>query len=59
MKGYVADTMALILWMEKRKMPSLAKDIFISASKGLTTLYIPAMVLVEIGYLSEKNRYNW
>ena len=53
---FVADTMALILRLEKRKMGSKAKASFISAEKEQAGLIIPAMVLVELCYLSEKNR---
>lgn len=48
--------MAIVLWMEKRKMPVKSKDLFIDIEKGLAKLFIPAMVIVEIGYLSEKSR---
>ena len=53
---FVADSMALILRLEKRKMGSNAKAIFISAEKAEVDLIIPAMVLVELCYLSEKKR---
>ncbi len=53
---FVADTMALILRLERRKMGSKAKAIFISAEKAEVGLIIPAMVLVELCYLSEKKR---
>jgi PIN domain nuclease of toxin-antitoxin system len=56
MKKYVTDTMALILHLEKRKMPFVAKMPFEEAEKGHAEVYIPAMVLVEIGYLAEKDR---
>lgn len=53
MNKYVADTMALVLRLEKRKMPGKAKEIFVLAEKGKAEIIIPAMVLAEIGYLSE------
>ena len=53
---FVADTMALILRLEKRKMGPKAKSSFISAEKAEVGLIIPAMVLVELCYLSEKKR---
>jgi predicted nucleic acid-binding protein len=56
MAGFIADTMAVILWMEKRKMPQKAKTLFINAEKNEVRLYVPAMVLAEIGYLSEKKK---
>ena len=49
---FVADTMALILRLEKRKMGTSAKASFISAEKAEVELIIPAMVLVELCYLS-------
>jgi len=53
---FVADTMALILRLENRKMGTKAKATFISAEKAEIGLIIPAMVLVELCYLSEKKR---
>ena len=53
---YVTDTMALIIRLEKRKLPSKIKSIFQEAEKGTTEIIIPAMVLAEIGYLSEKGK---
>ena len=48
--------MALILRLERRKMGSKAKARFISAEKSEVDLIIPAMVIVELCYLSEKKR---
>ena len=42
----VADTMALVLRLENRKMGPMAKSAFISAEKAEIGLIIPAMVLV-------------
>lgn len=56
MKKYVTDTMAFVLHLEKRKMPENAKMPFTETEKGEAEMFIPAMVLVEIAYLSEKNR---
>ena len=56
MEAFVVDTMAIVLWMEKRKLPQKVKTIFFEAEKSTVSLYVPAMVLVEIGYLSEKGR---
>ena len=53
---FVADTMALILRLENRKLGTKAKASFISAEKAEIGLIIPAMVLVELCYLSEKKR---
>ena len=53
---YVADTVALVLYLEKRKSGAIAEQIFDSAEIGVTIIHIPAMVFAEILYLSEKNR---
>ena len=37
---------------------SVCKQIFQSADVGLCTLFIPAIVVAKIGYLSEKGRIN-
>jgi predicted nucleic acid-binding protein len=58
MNKYVADTMAIILWIEKRKMPQKAKGIFGMAENSEAMLYVPAMVFAEIGYLSEKSKID-
>jgi PIN domain nuclease of toxin-antitoxin system len=58
MNQYVTDTMAIVLYLEKRRMPQLVKQIFQSADVGLCTLFIPAIVVAEIGYLSEKGRIS-
>lgn len=50
--------MALILRLEKRKMPEKVKDKFIQAEKGESEILIPAMVLAELAYLSERRRID-
>jgi predicted nucleic acid-binding protein len=55
---YVTDTMALILRLEKRKSSRNVKTIFDDVEKGSINLMIPAMVLAEIGYLSERNKID-
>ncbi len=40
--SYVTDTVALVLRLEKRRMGSKAKQIFIEAESGLSLIYIPA-----------------
>ncbi len=42
----------------KRKLPISVKQIFQNADVGLVQIYVPAIVLVEIGYLFEKNRID-
>ena len=54
--SYVADTVALILRLEKRKLSPQIKAIFNKAENGEIKIIIPAMVLAEIGYLSEKKK---
>lgn len=54
--SYVVDTMGVVLRLEKRKMPATVKDIFVKAESGETNLFIPAMALAEVAYLSEKER---
>lgn len=53
---YVADTMALVLHLEKRRSSRTVKSIFDSADLGTITIHIPAMVFAEILYLSERKR---
>ena len=55
---YVADTMAVILRLEKRRVSMQVKEVFVRAEAGHVELFIPAMVLAEIGYLSEKKRID-
>jgi len=58
MNVFVADTMAIILWLEKRKLPQSVKAIFKKIESRENKLYVPAMVLAEVGYLSEKGRID-
>ncbi len=53
---FAADTMALVLRIEKRKMGQAAKNIFASMESGNTVIHVTAMVLAEILYHSEKGR---
>ncbi len=54
--SYATDTMALILRLEKRKLSSKIKVLFEKAENEEIKIIIPAMVLAEIGYLSEKKK---
>jgi len=56
MNNYVADTMAIVLYLENRKYPSIIKKIFSDTEKSYSTVYISAVSLMEIGYLAEKQR---
>lgn len=53
---YVADTVALVLYLEKRRSGAVAERIFDAAENGGTIIHIPAMVFAEILYLTEKKR---
>ncbi len=55
---YAADTVAMILYLEKRKSGAIAEQIFDSAETASTIVHIPAMVFAEILYLSEKKRIS-
>lgn len=58
MNQYVTDTMAIVSYLSKRRLPPSVKQLFQSADLGLATLFIPAMVAVEVGYLSGKGRID-
>lgn len=51
---YVADTVAVILRLEKRGLPEKVERALSEAESGQCRLAIPAMVAAEIGYLAEK-----
>ncbi len=48
----VLDTMAVVLRLEKLQLPSRVRAFFEQAEQGNRNLFIPAMVALEIGYLS-------
>jgi PIN domain nuclease of toxin-antitoxin system len=58
MSRYVADTRAIVLYLEKRKLPANVKVIFNHTAQGKYTMYFSAVSLMEIGYLSEKRRID-
>ncbi|HEY8782381.1 MAG TPA: PIN domain-containing protein [Mucilaginibacter sp.] len=58
MNKYVADTMAIVLYLENRRFPGKIKNIFTEAEQGKATIYFSAVSLMEIGYLSEKLRID-
>lgn len=58
MNQYVTDTMAIVLYLSKRKLPLSVKELFQSADLGLTSILIPAFVAVEISFLSAKGRID-
>ena len=55
---YVADTMAVVIWLEQRKLPPTVTEIFERSNNidNKISIWIPAIVLAEIGYLFEKGR---
>lgn len=55
---YVADTVALVVYLEKRQPGTASQTIFDSAENSNTIIYISAIVLAEILYLSEKGRIS-
>jgi predicted nucleic acid-binding protein len=57
-REFVTDTMGLVLWLERRKFSPTARAIYESAEAGTVTIHIPAIVLAEILYLSEKRRIS-
>ncbi|PSR06223.1 MAG: hypothetical protein BRD49_01615 [Bacteroidetes bacterium SW_10_40_5] len=50
--------MALVLWLEKRKMPKQVKEIFKQAEKKQAEIIVPAMVFAELAYLSEGGKID-
>jgi predicted nucleic acid-binding protein len=58
MDRYVVDTMALILRLERRKMPARARSVIEESEAGRATLLVPAIVFAELGYLAEKGRID-
>lgn len=55
---YAADTVALILRLENRRLGTDAAEAFSAAEQNRAVLYIPAFVFAEVMYLSEKQRIS-
>lgn len=53
---YVADTIALVVYLEKRRLGADSQIVLDSAENSSTIIHIPAIVFAEILYLSEKKR---
>lgn len=53
---YVADTMAVILRLEERRLPLKVREIFEKVENGRMSLAVPAMTVAELAYLSERRR---
>jgi len=59
MNSYVADTQALVKFMMGKKVINEAShQAFMSADQGKAIIIIPAIVLMEVLYLFEKNRIS-
>lgn len=57
MSSYVTDTQALVKFMEGKKVINAAShEAFQAADRGESSIIIPAIVLMEVLYLFEKNR---
>jgi predicted nucleic acid-binding protein len=57
MNSYVTDTQGLVKFMMGKKVISdAANKAYLLADKGEATIIIPAIVLMEVMYLFEKNR---
>jgi predicted nucleic acid-binding protein len=57
MNSYVTDTQGLVKFMMGKKVINdTAHNAYLSADKGESTIIIPAIVLMEVMYLFEKNR---
>ncbi|MBW3624199.1 MAG: PIN domain-containing protein [Armatimonadetes bacterium] len=57
-EAYVSDTMGLVLRMEERRLSPVARRIFEEAEAGNAVIYVSAITLAEILYLSEKQRIS-
>ncbi|MBS4028174.1 MAG: PIN domain-containing protein [Ignavibacteriales bacterium] len=56
MNEFVADTMGLVIRIERRKVSQKVKLLFEEAEKEKSIIHIPTIVFAEVMYLSEKNR---
>lgn len=55
---YVADTVALVLRLENRRLGEDAARAFQEAEQNEAILYIPALAFAEVMYLSERQRIS-
>lgn len=53
---FAADTIAIVLRLERRRMGDQARIAFELAEQGKARILVPAIVFAEIGYLSERER---
>ena len=56
LSNYVADTMAIVIRTEKRKLGQQAKTIFEAAEQQSVNIFVPAIVFAEVLYLSERRK---
>ena len=56
LSNYVADTMAIVIRTEKRKLGQQAKIIFEAAEQQSVNIFVPAIVFAEVLYLSERRK---
>ncbi|MEK7250243.1 MAG: PIN domain-containing protein [Bacteroidota bacterium] len=57
MERYATDTVGIVRHLKKaRNIGKKAKAIFEKADKGMCVIHVPAIVLMEILYLTEKGR---
>lgn len=56
LSNYVADTMAIVIRIEKRKLGQQAKIIFEAAEQQSVNIFVPAIVFAEVLYLSERRK---
>jgi predicted nucleic acid-binding protein len=55
---YAADTMALVLYLEKRRFSKEVSKIFAEVENGNIELIISSMVIAELAYLAERKRID-
>ena len=53
---FVIDTIGLVLHLEKRRLEPKTSDILQKAEAEQTIIYVPAMALAEVLYLSERQK---
>ena len=55
--SYIANTMALVVFrLEQRRLPHAVKAVVEEADNDNAGIFIPAIVLAEIGYLYKRRR---
>jgi predicted nucleic acid-binding protein len=54
---FVVDTIALVLYLEKRRMGTNASRVFAGAEAGSNGIIVPAMALAEILYIIQNSAF--